>query len=226
MDWDDEARRKASAVREGFRVSEGLRTYSGLKGDERVARRRIALMDATLELLGGQPPQSVTVRGVCGAASLNPRYVYESFESVEALVSATYDRVIEEISRDALAAFATGDDGGAKVRAAVTAIVSIIDSDRRKGRLLFSPMLTSPVLAEKRRDSTAVFAAMTLDTTSAALHTAPGPRAIGAAQFQVGGLGRLLAAWLDDEVPLGRDEVVDLSVSLMISLAPAVTRRV
>ena len=206
-------------------VSEELRTYSGVKGDERVARRRTALMDAALELLGGQQPQSVTVRGVCGAASLNPRYFYESFETIDALVGATYDRVIDEISHDALAAFATGDDVGDMVRAAVATIVSIIDSDRRKGRLLFSPMLTSRVLAEKRRDSTAVFAAITLDTASAALHTAPSPRAVGAAQFQVGGLARLLSAWLDDEVPLGRDDVVDLSVALMMSLVPAVTRR-
>ena len=206
-------------------VSEELRTYSGVKGDERVARRRTALMDAALEVLGGQPPQSVTVRGVCGAASLNPRYFYESFETVDALVAATYDRVIDEISHDALAAFATGDDVGDKVHAAVATIVSIIDSDRRKGRLLFSPILTSPVLAEKRRDSTAVFAAITLSTASAALHTAPSPQAVGAAQFQVGGLARLLSAWLDDEVPLGRDEVVDLSVALMMSLVPAVTQR-
>ena len=59
-------------------MSEGLRTYSGLKGDERVARRHIALMDATLELLGGQPPQSVSASplsvscarsGVCPATA-------------------------------------------------------------------------------------------------------------------------------------------------------------
>lgn len=204
-------------------VSEGLRTYSGVKGDERVARRRTALMDAALQLLGGQPPQSVTVRGVCGATSLNPRYFYESFDSIDALVAATYDRVIDEISRDALSAFSTGSGVADKVRAAVAAIIAIIDSDRRKGRLLFSPMLTSPVLADKRRDSTAVFASITLEATSAALETPPGPWVMGAAQFQVGGLARLLSAWLDDDVPMGPEEVVDLGVALMMSLVPAVT---
>ncbi|MGC5247133.1 TetR/AcrR family transcriptional regulator [Gordonia sp. DT219] len=205
--------------------STGLRAYGGVEGDERISRRRETLMDATLGVLATEG--AVTVRGICRAAGLNPRYFYESFESADALVAATFDRVIEEISDAALAAFTTATGGGVtgKVAGAVTAIVEIIDADRRKGKLLFSPSLLSPIVAAKRSESTGLFAMLTLHTATDALATEVGAEAIAAAQFQVGGLGRLLSAWLDGEVPLGRVEVVALSVRLMMSLVGAVTGR-
>ncbi|NDK88598.1 TetR/AcrR family transcriptional regulator [Gordonia desulfuricans] len=202
--------------------SAALRSYGGVDGDERIARRRIALMDAALDLLGADGGGSVTVRGVCRASGLNPRYFYESFDSVEALVAATFDRVVDEISDSALAGFGAGDDIDDKVAGAVGAIVDIIDDDRRKGRLLFSPKLLSPTIADKRSESTALFAMLTVDTASNALAKQVSPEAIGAAQFEVGGLARLLSAWLDGDVALGRDEVVALSVRLMMSLVDAV----
>ena len=199
-----------------------LRAYGGVDGDERVARRKSALIDATLDILGAEGGGAITVRGVCRAASLNPRYFYESFDSIDALVSATFDRVIAQISESALVAFAAGAEVADMVEGAVRVIVDIIDDDRRKGRLLFSPSLLSPIVAEKRDESTALFAMLTLTTASDALDAEVGPEAFGAAQFQVGGLARLLSTWLDGEVDLDRDGVVQLSVRLMMSLVDAV----
>ncbi|MGV9670743.1 MULTISPECIES: TetR/AcrR family transcriptional regulator [unclassified Gordonia (in: high G+C Gram-positive bacteria)] len=201
-----------------------LRSYGGVDGDERVSRRREALIDSALGLLDTEG--AVTVRGVCRASGLNPRYFYESFESADALVEATFDQVIEEISDSALTAFAAGIGIDDKVSGAVGAIVDVIDDDRRKGSLLFSPSLLSPVLAAKRSESSSLFAMLTLHAASDALDAEAGPRAIAAAQFQVGGLGRLLSTWLDGEIPLDRDEVVELSVGLMMSLVQVVTRSV
>ncbi|NED70543.1 TetR/AcrR family transcriptional regulator, partial [Streptomyces sp. SID10244] len=84
-----------------------------------------------LELLGASDGGSVTVRGVCREAGLTTRYFYESFDSIEALVSATFDEVIAEISEDALAAFDAGDGVEGKVAGAIATIVRIIDEDRR-----------------------------------------------------------------------------------------------
>lgn len=202
-----------------------LRAYGGVDGDERVARRRAALLDAALDVLGSDtaPPEAVTVRGICRATGLNPRYFYESFDSADALVGAAFDGVIEEISRSAATAFTGGADVADRVSKAVGAIVDIIDADRRKGRLLFSPALLSPVVAAKRAESTALFAGLTARTASDTLDSDLGPLTAGAAHFQVGGLGRLLAAWLDGDVPLDRDQVVALSVRLMVAQVDAVT---
>lgn len=203
---------------------QGLRPYGGVDGDERVSRRREALMDAALALLDAEG--SVTVRGVCRSSGLNPRYFYESFESADVLVAATFDEVIAEISGSALSAFATGVGVRGKVAGAIGAIVDVINGDRRKGALLFSPALLSPVVAAKRSESNALFALLTVDAASDALEARAGPRGIAAAQFQVGGLGRLLSTWLDGGVALERDQVVALGVDLVMALVDVVTTNV
>ncbi len=203
---------------------EGLRAYGGEAGDSRVARRRATLIDAALELLGASDGGSITVRGVCREAGLTTRYFYESFDSIEALVGATFDEVTAEISKDALAAFEAGTDVLGKVTAAIAAIVRVIDEDRRKGRLLFSQSLLSPTIATKRMESTALFAGLTLQTASGVMDVKAGPMALASAHFQVGGLGRLLAAWLDGLLELDRDGVVEASVGLMMSVAEGVSR--
>lgn len=197
-----------------------LRAYGGEGGDARVARRRASLIDAGLDILGSDDVASLTVRGVCRRAGLTARYFYESFESVDELVSIMYDGVIEEIASAGLDAFSDGASMRAKVTGAVRAIVDVIDADRRKGRLLFSQALLSPVIAAKRTESTALFAGLTLQSTSAILdvHIGPGA-AVGVAHYQVGGLSRLLAAWLEGDADLTKDEIVNLSVALLV--APA-----
>ncbi|MFW0783042.1 TetR/AcrR family transcriptional regulator [Gordonia sp. CPCC 206044] len=211
-------------TRAGGSAGDGLRAYGGEDGDIRVARRRATLVDAALELLGASDGGSVTVRGVCREAGLTTRYFYESFDSIEALVSATFDEVIAEISEDALVAFADGDDVEAKVTGAIRAIVGVIDEDRRKGRLLFSQSLLSPTIAAKRTESTDLFAGLTLQTASGVIDVQNRPNALAAANFQVGGLARVLAAWLDGHLELDRDGVVEVSVGLMMALADGVAR--
>ncbi|AZG46404.1 TetR/AcrR family transcriptional regulator [Gordonia insulae] len=203
---------------------DSLRAYGGEEGDIRVARRRATLIDAVLELLGASDGGSVTVRGVCREAGLTTRYFYESFDSIETLVGATFDEVIAEISDDALTAFADGEDVESKVTGAIAAIVRIIDEDRRKGRLLFSQSLLSPTIAAKRMESTALFAGLTLRSAAGVLELRSHPKALAAANFQVGGLARLLAAWLDGHLDLDREGVVEVSVGLMMALADGADR--
>ena len=38
------------------------------------------------------------MRAVCQGARLNPRYFYESFDDLDALVVAVYDRVVDELA--------------------------------------------------------------------------------------------------------------------------------
>ncbi|GAC84806.1 putative TetR family transcriptional regulator [Gordonia paraffinivorans NBRC 108238] len=201
-------------------ASGSLRAYGGEGGDTRVARRRAALLDAALDLLGADDAEAVTVRGVCRRAGLTARYFYESFESVDQLVETVYDQVIEEIAASGLAAFSEGATMRQKVAGAVAVIVDLIDEDRRKGRLLFSQALLSPVIAAKRMESTALFAGLTRQSASSLVDVNVGPgRAAAVAHYQVGGLSRLLAAWLEGDVDLAKPEVVDLAVALLVSPA-------
>lgn len=195
-----------------------LRAYGGEAGDARVARRRAALIDAALEMLAEADGGAVTVRGVCARAELTPRYFYESFPGVDDLVAATYDRVITEIAEKAQLAFAAGEASQDKVRGAVDAVVEVIDSDRRAGRLLFADTVRSPVVARKRAESVRLFVQLTTESAVQAVGAPPGPVTTAAAYFQVGGLGRLLAAWTEGEVEVTRIQLVDVCVRLLLGL--------
>ncbi|AVM01920.1 TetR/AcrR family transcriptional regulator [Gordonia iterans] len=193
-----------------------LRSYGGEPGDARVARRRAALIDAALDLLGDPESGGVTVRGICARAGLTPRYFYESFSGVDDLVGATYDGVIAEIAETALAGLAAGEDTRGKVAGAIGAIVDVVDSDRRKGRLLFTDTLRSPVVATKREDSMRLFVRLTSESAAQVMGVRPGPETTAAAYFQVGGMGRLLASWTAGMIDLDRDHVVEVCVRLML----------
>ncbi|MCF8571933.1 TetR family transcriptional regulator [Gordonia sp. HY002] len=197
-----------------------LRSYGGEAGDARVARRRAALLDATLDLLSAPEAGQVTVRGICAHAGLTPRYFYESFDNADALVAATYDGVITEIAESARLAFEAGTDPRNKVTAAVRAIVGVIDEDRRKGRLIFSDALGSPVLTERRAQSVDLFAELTSRSVQQ-VSKGQGSRVrdeeelMAASHFQVGGFGRVLASWTEGRFAMDKERLVDLCAHML-----------
>jgi AcrR family transcriptional regulator len=75
------------------------RAYAGLAAGERVAARRARFVEAGIELFGTQGFRGATVRGVCAAAGLTDRYFYESFESLEALLVASYRTLVEALAQ-------------------------------------------------------------------------------------------------------------------------------
>ena len=110
-----------------------------------------------------------------------------SFDSADDLVAAAYDRVVDEISGAASDAFGRGTDIRSRIaRGAVEAIVRVIDDDRRKGRLMFSPKLLSTTLATRRMAATRSLAALTVQTT-AGTHHEPTEADVAAAYYRVGG---------------------------------------
>lgn len=192
-----------------------LRSYGGEAGDTRVARRRAALLDATLDLLSAPEAGPVTVRGICAHAGLTPRYFYESFENVDVLVAATYDGVIMEIAESARVAFDAGDGPREKVAAAVRAIVDVIDDDRRKGRLIFSDALGSAVLTERRAESVEIFAALTSRSAQQVSKVRSEEELMAASHFQVGGFGRVLASWTEGRLTLDKERLVGLCAHML-----------
>ncbi|GAC57817.1 putative TetR family transcriptional regulator [Gordonia hirsuta DSM 44140 = NBRC 16056] len=193
-----------------------LRDYGGEAGDARVARRRAALIEATLDLLAEPEAGAVTVRGICSRAGLTPRYFYESFAGVDELVAATYDEVIGELAQAGLTAFAAGTDSRDKVARAVRALVDVVDSDRRKGSLMFADTMRSPVVAAKRNESTQLFVGLTTASAIQAIGAPPGPVTTAAAYFQVGGLGRLLATWVEGGIDLDREALISVCIGMLL----------
>ena len=182
------------------------------------------LVDVGLELLGTEGWAGTTVRAACQRARLNPRYFYESFEDLDALVIAVYDRVVEELGAEVVAAIdAAPADPRAQTRAAVERIVGFVDEDRRRARVLYVEALGNEALNRRRIDTG--HAVVAFVERGAAERHGPPPTGeqIGkvAASILVGGFSELLLAWLDGRIDVTREQLVDDATELFGALGEA-----
>lgn len=193
-----------------------VRPYRGVDAGERIAGRRRRLLDAGLDLLGaaGKDPAELTVRAICGQATLGVRYFYESFNDKDDFVGAVFDSVIADIAATTQAAVAAASPAE-QARAAMANVVRTISADPRVGRLLFSVELSNTVIVRKRAESTALFAALLFahEGVKGALDNK------AASHFAVGGVGQAISAWLSGDVELDHDELVQLLAALIDQLA-------
>lgn len=204
--------------------SEVVRDYGGISADDRRAERRSKLLSAGRRIWGESGIGEVTVRGVCSAAGLIPRYFYEQFPNRDALLFAVSDDVRDQL----LAAMVTagvGDPGtlNDKLRAALTAFLDLIAVDPHIHRIATSDLSAVPGLNEHR--------ARILDMiTDSIIANAPGvldgqipePTQLRrGALFIVGGVNQIIEAWLDNPVETTSELAAicsDLSVALVSSI--------
>ena len=191
---------------------------------DRRAERRTLLLDTAFELLGTEGWAGTTVRAVCQAARLNPRYFYESFDDLDALVVAVYDRLVAEMSEQVMVAVSeAGDDRRAQTRAAVDRIVGYVDEDRRRARVLYVEALGNEALNRRRIETGhALVASVEQYTVERYGPPATGEQIgrIGAA-ILVGGTSELVVAWLDGRIAVTREQLVDDATALFLAVGEA-----
>ncbi|MDY7099818.1 MAG: TetR/AcrR family transcriptional regulator [Actinomycetota bacterium] len=198
--------------------------WVGVAPADRKAERRELLIDAAFDLLGTEGLAGTSVRAVCQAARLNPRYFYESFGDLDELVVATYDRVVEQLAAEIVdAADAAGEDPGSQLRAAIGRTVDFVDEDRRRAQVLYVEALGNEAL--NRRRIGAGHDLIGLMEHRAATHHGRHPegeqiRRITAA-VMVGGLSELLVAWLAGRITVSRAQLVEDAAELFIALGTA-----
>ena len=189
------------------------RPYRGVDAADRLASRRASLLEAGLDLLGGDDAAELTVRGICRQAGVAARYFYESFTDKDEFVAAVFDWVIAELATTTQAAVAAAPPDE-QTRAGMANIVRTIGGDPRVGRLLFSAQLANAVLVRKRVESSALFAMLSGRHVENALRVPENDRIKAAAHFVVGGVGQTISAWLTGDVRLDPDQLVDQLASL------------
>jgi AcrR family transcriptional regulator len=194
------------------------RPYGGVGAADRLATRRARLLEAGLDLLGGDEAAELTVRGVCRQAGVAARYFYESFTDKDELVGAVFDWVIAELAFTTQAAVDAAPPEE-QTRAGMTNIVRTIGGDPRVGRLLFSVQLANAVLSRKRVESNALFAMLSGRHAGNTLQVPQNDRIKAAAHFVVGGVAQTISAWLTGDVRLDPDQLVDQLTSLVNELA-------
>lgn len=182
--------------------SEVVRQYGGVSADVRRAERRRRLLDAAREMWGAGGASEVTVRGVCLAAALTPRYFYEQFENRDALLLAVADEVRDELALTLVtASHAEPGDLGAKLEAALVAFFETIANDPHVHRILTSDPGSVPGLAQHHAAATGRIVDLVIENSAALLDPSPPEADLRrGAVFAVGGVNNLVVAWLADPV--------------------------
>ncbi len=163
----------------------------------------------------------MTVRAVCKAARLNPRYFYESFADRGELLVGLYDDVavaLGGVVAERLSA--APDDLAAAARIGIDTVFRFAAEDPRRAKVLYVEARTDEVLARRRLD--------TVDGFIAALSTGRGGAGgsgagtvtpvidVVAASMFTGGVEEVLTGWLGGRIDLTLDEVVDAAVDLAL----------
>ena len=198
--------------------------WKGVSQDARQAERRRLLLDAGFDLLGRVGVAGTTVRGVCEAAKLNPRYFYESFADLDALLVAVFDQISVESLDVMLQAVATCEPEPLEVtRAGVGSFVRFVTDDPRRAQVLFIEGLGNEALARRRLES--MLELVDLFRREAA-------RAQGgemeedsvtkvALSLVVGGMAELLITWLQGRLEVTIDELIEDASQLFVALGEA-----
>ena len=195
------------------------RPYGGVDAADRLARRKARLLDAGLELLGGDvDPAELTVRGVCREAGGATRYFYESFTDKDEFVAAVFDWVVAGLAATTQAAVSAAPIAE-QSRASMANIVRTIELDPRIGRLVFSSQLSNAAVVRKRQESGALFAMLSGQHLETLLRRPANDRIKAFAHFVVGGVARTISAWLAGEIGLSPEELVDQLTAIIDDLS-------
>ncbi|MCW3066334.1 MAG: TetR family transcriptional regulator [Solirubrobacterales bacterium] len=205
--------------------------YGGASANERRTARRERLLDAGFELLGTEGWSGTTVRRVCQRAALNPRYFYESFGDLDALLLAVFDRGLAEATERILVAYVTApEEAHPKAEAAIGAFVEFVTEDPRWARIAFVEALGNEALARRRLETLHGMSQLVAARAREFYGVEGDPDPIGdvAAALLVGGIAELVIAWLDGRLHVTRERLVEDVVELFVITgegAVAIARR-
>jgi AcrR family transcriptional regulator len=209
-----------------MRRAEVVRDYGGVSAADRRAERRRKLLTAGRQIWGESGIADVTVRGVCSAAGLTPRYFYEQFPTREALVFAVADDVRDETLK-AFVAAGIGEPGSLrdKVRSAVKTFLDIIAADPHIHRIATSDLTSIPGLTEHRVHVLDIITELVIQHAPDILGTeTPNPTELRrTALFMVGGANQIIESWLADP----REDTAELAgvcADLCVAVVRGVTR--
>ncbi|MEV0252104.1 TetR/AcrR family transcriptional regulator [Nocardia sp. NPDC050712] len=205
------------------------RAYGGVSADERRAQRRRALLDAALELIGTEGLGKLTVSGLCAQAGLNERYYYENFDSRDAVLTGLIDRITEELAIAIADGLRTAPpDTRGMARSAISAGIRLFTDDPRKARVALVAGQATPELRARTTESIRLFArivaAQGIDFYGMT-DRQPDPVIEFRATYLVGGLVQTLTAWLQGELPISRDELIEHTTDVFVLLGEDLARR-
>jgi AcrR family transcriptional regulator len=182
------------------------RPYGGQLAEQRKQVRRIALLEAGLEVLGTRGAQATSVRSVCRQAGLSSRYFYESFANLDDLLIAVFDHIMESGINQAINDIPPHNgDLRTTIAAIVNAFAATLE-DPRSMRILLVEAWGNEALMRRRSQTLHAGASMLAAVVTTDAAPAPDDRRAEVAAFTImGGLLENALAWADGalDMPFG-----------------------
>lgn len=192
------------------------RTYGGIDRQTRRLERRARLIQAGLELLGTRSSAPAGTRQICKVARVGTRYFYENFDDMDALCSALFESVADEIVSAGIAAVAQAPATlESKVSAAIRGVINVLIHDPRKMYVLYGQSLAFSVLAEGRCRLTSVVVKYIVDQVR--LQETSQSRLLAAIRFCISGTTEILAAYIYNPHSTTCDEVIAACTDLCVA---------
>jgi AcrR family transcriptional regulator len=193
-------------------ATEAGRVWGGRTGAERAERRREQLLAAGLECFGTRGWHATTVRDLCAAAGLSPRYFYDHFADREALFVAVTDQVADQVQQVVQrAATAPGELPRDRVSGVLTALAEYFVADPRTVRVTLVESFATEALRARRARLIATFSALAADLMATLRKTTTNadPRGLRlSALILSGGIAEALVASVSGEAPADAPELV------------------
>ncbi|MEZ0350624.1 TetR/AcrR family transcriptional regulator [Mycobacterium sp. pR1184] len=196
-----------------------MRDYDGKTATERVAERRARLVDAGIELFGELGYAGTSIRAVLRRAGLRDRYFGESFADLDALLAAVYDQLIEEEVSECRAAIDATAGGSQGARAMIDSLSRGLDGNPGHARIKLREVFSGgPMVAVQRQEGLRKLARLVADLLPA-VQGVDDRRRLLLGVGVVSAADAYLLAWLDGELGVTRDDVVDLVTQVFDSVA-------
>jgi AcrR family transcriptional regulator len=193
-----------------------LRPYRGVSATDRRDQRRQRLIDAGLQLFGTRGVAAVGIVDVCAEAGLTKRYFYENFASIDTLADAVFEHVTGNLVAVVAPAIEAG--AGRDPRPALTVYTRALLSDPRVVRLLAVESQSGPL--KKYRDEFPTRAVELWFAFAAGESALPPPKELRLKAYGfIGAALQIGVAWLDDQLPLTMDEVIDQLVDMFFRIS-------
>ncbi|PBC54682.1 TetR/AcrR family transcriptional regulator [Rhodococcus sp. ACPA1] len=203
-------------------MSQPARQYRGRSSEERAADRRVRLLEAGLQVFGTVGGEKATMTAICAEAKLTERYFYESFHSRDDLLVQVIEGIAAEIAEAARVTLQTvTGDPEVRARAAIATFVEILTADPRKGRVSIIESAGAEPLRTRRRELLRAFALLVAEESKELY----GDRAWSSPQDEitallfVGGLAELMTSWLNGEIEVSPEQIVDAATYQFTSTA-------
>jgi AcrR family transcriptional regulator len=185
--------------------------YAGESGQERIARRRQELIQAAQGLIVEDGWRQLNIDRICQTAGLHKRYFYESFSDMDEIASAVVDHLGDEVFQ-AISVFQGSNAPIAELtRMVMSALVNHFADVPMRAHILFGELHSNEAVAAHRAQAIHRIEAMVV-ARAGFVHgktAATEPLAVVTASLLVGGTGQVILSWLNGNIAVSRDGLIE-----------------